>query len=191
VDVNIYQKLSVVLGISLFLPLAWQILRGKAKQNMATFILWGSLDGIATGSIFLQHGSYQLPATYTAGSIIVILCILRSRTIEWTWFESFMSVLVFACIIGWSLSGPYLATVMSTVAVTLAGFPQLKDSWKSPKQFPTVIYCGYSVANLLGTIGAKSWSIEERLYPVSALVICVLMVLASLRKYRSRPHLLL
>lgn len=188
---NIYQKLSVILGLSLFLPLAWQILKGKVRQNMATFILWGSLDGIATGSIFLQHGNYQLPAAYTVGSMIIILCILRSRTIEWTWFESFVTILVVACIIGWKVSGPYMATVMSSTGLFLAGLPQLvNEAWKKPREFPTGLYLGYCAANILSTLGGKNWSVEERLYPVLAFAICALMVLASSRKYYSRPRLL-
>lgn len=181
---NAYQKLSVAIGLVLFLPLAWQILRGRARQNIATFLLWGSLDGIAAGSIYFQDGNYALPAAYTAGSVLIIVCLLKVRSWEWTWVESFVTVLVIACIAGWKVSGPYMATILSSTGVFLAGLPQLvRDAWGRPKQFPTGLYSGYSIANIFGILGGREWTVEERLYPSLAFAICFLMVLASLRKY--------
>lgn len=185
---NIYQKLSVILGLSLFLPLAWQVLRGKAEQSLATMVLWGSMDCIAAVSIYLQGGNYQLSAAYTVGSIIVILCILHANMFDWGWFETFMAGLVGVCLIGWYFSGSYLATILSTTALVLASTPMLRDSWLKPEKFPTLTYVGFSTANLFGTLGGLDWSVKERLYPFSALAVCVVMVLASLRKVQDHSR---
>jgi hypothetical protein len=64
----------------------------------------------------------------------------------------------------------------------------LRDAWVRPEKFPTMAYVGYVVANLLGTIGGKSWSVEERLYQFSAFLVCLAMVLVSLKKKNELPH---
>jgi hypothetical protein len=140
------------------------------------------MDAIAAVSIYFQNGNYQLPAAYTAGSILIIICILRARTFDWHWFETFMAILVGVCLVGWYRSGPYLATILSTTALVLASMPMLKDAWVRPEKFPILTYVGYVAANLLGTVGGKSWSVEERLYQFSAFLVCLVMAVVALKK---------
>jgi hypothetical protein len=179
---NIYQKVSVVVALSLYLPLGYQILRGTVVQNLATFALWGALDAIASASIFLQGGNYQLPAVYVLGCIITILCILKARTFGWTRYETQVSIVVLECIVAWKVSGPWYATIFSTAGVVFAGLPQLKDSWMNPEKSPLYSYIGFSFVNLMNTIGGKAWTVEERFYPFWCTILCVAIVLVSMRQ---------
>ena len=178
---NIYQKVSVVLALSLYLPLGYQILTGKVTQNLATWILWILLDVIAAGSMFVQDGNFELPTAYVVGGTCIIVCIAKMKTMKWTMYETKVSCMVVACMIGWGLSGPWLATILSSSAMALATIPQLKDCWRQPDQTPTLVYVGYTVANLASTIGGKSWTVEERFYPIVCMIICMLMVTLSLQ----------
>lgn len=179
---NKYQIISVILALILYIPLAQKIWTGKATQNLATFILWGILDLVAGISIFVQGGNYQLPLAYVAGCTLIIICILKAKTFEWTWYETTTSALVLICLIGWSISGAYLATILSTTGVVLAGFAQLRDTINLPEKCPTLLYFGYTIANLLSIFGGKNWSVEERLYPASCFVLCLIIALLSLRR---------
>jgi hypothetical protein len=183
---NLYQKVSVVLALALYFPLAWQILRKTIEQNLATFILWGSLDVIAAISIMIQGGNYQLPAAYVAGCVLIILCILRTKTFKWTWFETFVSLLVVTCLVGWYYSGPRLATILSTTGVCLAGLPQIKDVWLGPNKKIAITYFGYTIVNGLSVAGGKVWTVEERLYPFCCMVMCIIVTVLSLRKENSQ-----
>jgi hypothetical protein len=91
--------------------------------------------------------------------------------------------MVIICLVGWKMSGPWLATILSTTGVVLAGFPQLKDAWKTPREMPLVIYVGYTIVNILSTMGGSSWTVEERLYPATCAVLCAVIVLVSLKKF--------
>jgi hypothetical protein len=144
------------------------------------------MDGIVAISTYILNGNYQLPTAYALGSAIIVLCILKSRNFDrWTWFETVMTIMVIICLVIWKISGPYWATIMSSIALVLASTPMvIKDSWMEPEKFPTLLYSGYSLANFFGILGGKSWSVEERFYPVCAFSVCVTMVLISLRKYR-------
>lgn len=180
---NLWQLASVILALGLYVPLGLQILSGKVKQNSATFFLWALLDTIATVSLYMQGGNYQLPLAYVLGCGFIIACILKTRTFSWTSFESFVSILVLISVFAWWVSGPYWATIFSTAGVVLSGLPQVRDSWRDPETSPMLLYIGYAIANLLSTIGGKSWSVEERLYSMACFFLVLMVVGATSRKY--------
>ena len=185
--VNIYQKLSVALALSLYLPLSYQILTGKVRQNLATFILWGSLDAIAALSIFAQGGNYYLPAIYVAGCSIVVSSILKSKSYGvWTSYETKIVFLVALSVVAWFLSGPWAATIFSTSGVMMASLPQIKDTWRDPASTPGLIYAGCTVANALSIVGGSAWTVEERLFPTACTVLCIFIVVLTLRGRQRR-----
>lgn len=180
---NIYTKLGVIVALLMYPPLAYKILKRRVEQNLAAFILWGLLDAVAALSLFVQGGNWFLPGAYVFGCITVVVSLLIVKTYEWTIFETFVSLLVLACIVGWAVSGPRMATIMSTTGVMLAGAPQLVDAIKKPAQQPILEYLGFTIANVLSTMGGKSWTVEERLYPGACVVLCGAVLIACSRKY--------
>lgn len=91
--------------------------------------------------------------------------------------------MVVICLIGWILSGPRTATILSSIAVVIAGEPQLRDTAKDPWSAPLPVYFGFFVANILSVIGAEDWSIEEAFYPSCCAVYCGVLVLIAMRKF--------
>lgn len=180
---NIYVILSAVLAIALYIPLSIQILKGKTEQNLATWFLWAALDAVAAISLFTQQGNFLMVAAYTLGSSWITMCIAKSGNFSWTKFETLVTIMVIACLIGWILSGPRTATVLSSIAVVIAGGPQLRDTAKDPWSAPFLIYFGFFTANTLSVIGAKNWSIEEVFYPSCCAVYCGVLVLIASRKF--------
>ena len=179
---NMYQKISVVGALLLYLPLSYQIVKGQVRQNLATFLLWGSLDVIAGVSLLVQGGNYHLPLAYVAGCTLVVTCILKSKNFgEWTIYETKVSILVFICALAWAISGPWMATIFSTTGVVIGGFPQVKDSWRDPRSSPLLIYIGFTLVNVLSTEGGKAWTVEERLYPGACSLLCGVVVAVSMR----------
>jgi len=150
-------------------------------------MLWSTLDGISAGTIIAQHGNYLLPLAYTIGSGIATFCILKSKQVVWTWFESFVTFLVLVCLAIWALSGSKTATVASTLAMVIAGIPQLIETARKPWETPILIYLGYFTANSLSVFGGKDWLIQERFYPSSAAIYCFFIVILAMRKLYLGP----
>ena len=75
-----------------------------------------------------------------------------------------------------------MATISSTLAVVIAGLPQIKDSWKKPDRPTSFIYLGYTVVNTLFFFGGKTWSIEERFYPGCMIGLCLVITLVAFRE---------
>lgn len=180
---NFYNTMSVVIALLMYPPLAYKILKGKITQNMASFALWCLLDLEAALSVFFQGGNWYLPGAYVLGSLIVVLSLLKTRTWAWGNFETVILFMVALCLGVWVTAGPRWATIISTTGVVLAGLPQLKDVVLFPAEAPLMEYLGFTLAAVFGTMGGKSWTIEERLYPVACIGICGAVLLACLRRF--------
>ncbi len=187
---NTYNVLSLTLATILYLYLAYQIKKGCAEQNLATWISWGLLDTVAGISLFVQHGNWYLLSVYIAGCILIIICIIGSAKFTWGWVEIVCFALVVVSIVIWKLSSPAYATIISTTGVAIACYPQIKDAILRPKTAPADIYIGFVIVNALSTAAGKSWTIDERLYPGVCTVLCILIVGPASRKYFNNPHLL-
>jgi len=177
---NAYQKASVLVGLVSFAPMYRSILKGRS-QNIASWVLWSLIAGITASSLIAEHGNHAIASAYTAGNLSVAILIMRSKRVEWTWFESAVTTLVVVCLIIWLILGARAATVASTTAHITAGIAQLKDSYIRPRETSVIAYSGWMTADILSVIGGKDWSIEERLFPTAIAIYSLLVVLAASR----------
>ncbi len=180
---NIYNAMSLSLAVILCIYLAYQIRKGSAEQNLATWISYVLLDGVAGLSLFAQHGNWYLLSVYVVGNMIIVFCIIGSAKFTWGWVETICFLLVIVSIVVWKLSGPMYATIISTIGMSIATYPQIKDAVLKPKTAPAEVYFGYIFVNGLATAAGKSWTVDERLYPGVCTVLCVLIVIFASRKY--------
>ena len=185
---NAFIVISAAIAILCYIPLCRNIYSGIAKQNLLTWALWCSLDAVVAATLITQRGNFLLAVAYTVGSGVTAVFILRTGDhASWTWFHTMVVGLVIASMAVWYFSGSRMATIAGTTAMLIAGMPQLVDVWKRPKESPTLIYSAYVVANCLAVAGGRDWSVEERFYPVSAGVFCLLITVVSLRKFLPQP----
>ncbi len=185
---NILRILGAACALLSYIPLWVYLPSGKVKQNLLTWILWGSLEVITTGAIIAQNGNFLLPASYLLGSVVTICLIFRAQKgFRWTRFESLITALVVICVIIWYTAGSKVATIAATFAALAAGTPQLIDVWRRPKEMPLLTALLYLSANSLSSAGGKDWSIPERFYPTCAAFYSVTTIIFVLRRYRTNP----
>lgn len=178
-----------ILALLTYYPLWKQIRSGEAKQNLLTWALWGTLDIVVAATIIAQHGSFLLPITYGIGSSITVFFIWKAgNKAAWTWFETMVASLTIVSMVIWYFSGGKVATIASSMAMIIAGIPQLMDAWKKPHEMPILPYFSYFIANCLSTAGGKSWAIQERFYPLGATIFCLSIVMLSARKFFDKPE---
>ena len=180
---NALAILGAVVAALMYIPLTIQVWTKKLEQNFATYLLWGLLDAVVAGSLMLESGNFLLPLVYVVLCGGVLVAILRARTFKWSWRESATSVLVVISIIVWLSVSNEMATIVSTIGLTIASGPQLYDFWKKPQKAPVLTYVGFTVANALSTMAGTDWSIQERLYPASCTIMTVIFVLVGCRKW--------
>jgi hypothetical protein len=185
---NIYIWAGFIIAAILYVPLCMKVWRGQVKQSLATWGLWTALDAIAATSVFISGGAWAGIAFYVLGGCLVCFCIVKSKTFTWSRWDSFVTFLVVVCMVVWSVSGLYPAIIASTLAVFIAGTPQIRDSWSNPWQDSVLTWFGFTVVNALWLIGGKEWSVPERFYPLVCTILTASIFLGAVQKYlRTQP----
>lgn len=184
---SVYSVLGAGLAVLMYLPLWRHIKNDKdAKQNLISWVLWVGLDVIALVSVVLQGGNAALLFVYVGGSIITTFLVYKyCEKPGWELFHTVTLFLVVVCIVFWKTSGDKWATIASSIAVVIAGFPQLADTWAEPRKAPVAIYCGSLTANILTVAGGKEWSVAERFYSSCVALLCAGLILLACRRYLS------
>jgi hypothetical protein len=179
-EIGVYNLWALAIAIVIY---AYIVLTGATGQNLATWISWAMLDTVATFSLYAKHGNWYLVALYVCGSSFVSHSIWKSATFKWGTTEKICVVMVIVCIVAWKIAGPDYATVGAVIGVSIATWPQIKDSILNPSLESIKIYGGFTIVNILATVAGKAWTIEERLYPATCTVLCALIVIACSRIY--------
>ncbi len=170
------------LGLLLYMPLIGGILFKNKKQNCVTWVLWVLLDAITLANVIITKGNATLLECYVIGGTGVSLLLFYKKQFKWMNIETMFTCLVIICLVVWYMLGSRVTIVASSLAVFIAGMPQVIDSWRSPDRETGYIYLGYALSNYLAFMGGKSWAIEEWFYYGVCVVLCLMIGIAALRK---------
>lgn len=127
--------LSVVCGLSAFLPYFIDIFRLKTKPHAYTWLIWTITQGTAVVGIFYGGGGWA-GTELTIGTFLVFVIFLFSLkygTKNITKSDTVVLVLaMFAILIWWQLKQPILSMIMVS-AIDIAGYAHsLRKSFKDP-----------------------------------------------------------
>lgn len=176
------QLLGGLLGIIIHIPLLVGIWSGKTRQSFTSYALWSALDFVAAYAIYAQNGNFWLPFLYAIGAGLASVSLLLKKNFSWSNLDSLVVFLVIVCVLIQYKAGPFSAMIASVLSLTVASIPQVVDTYKNPNNTPSFIYSIFCLANITSLIGAKSFALEQTLYAGSALIICLVITLLSLKK---------
>lgn len=151
-------------------------------QNVVSWILWTIMDILVTGTMFFagSKGSWKLPAGFTVGAVFVTSILLFRGSWQWTMVETLSAVGVAVSVLVWKTAGAKVGVIASTLAMNMAGIPAMWMAF----QHPDINTCWYwsvaTAACIFSIVGAKSWTIEERFFPVNSLVFQAIMAVLAL-----------
>lgn len=183
---NTLALIGAFVALVAYVPIIKNIQKSKESFSFASFLLWACLDAITAITIFLENGLWVLPAAFVLGSVIIAIMLYRLKQRVWGGFENFITVLVIICLIIWWYSGNTAGTIISVIAVFLAGFPQIKECWKNPDSRTVHIWALFTLGNILTFFAGEGWSyedfIQDRLCAaVNGLGALILLVLSGRR----------
>lgn len=178
---NIFQLLIILTGIIPYILLSVGIIYGTIRQSFASWVLWLALDIIVLVGLVGRDGNILLFSVFAFGTLIVALLLGATNQFSWGKFETSIAVLVSFCAMVLLLSGQYWAIIITTVALNIAGVPQLVETFKYPKSTPTLPYILLGVSSFLSVWGAQGWTVEQRLPQMSSMIYCFIVVALSLR----------
>jgi hypothetical protein len=182
------QLIAGLIGFCAYIPLTFGILRETTRQSFATFLLWGMLDTVAMLGAILQDGNYWLAASNVAGTFFIAGLLLYKRQFEWSITETITCLMVVVCLVVWYTAGNTGAIVASSLAVVIAGVPQMAHTMRQPEHTPVPVYLMWLTANIVSLASGRDWSIQERFYACCGLVLCLSILCIALIRGRMQSN---
>ncbi len=176
------QLVGGVIGFLIHIPLLIGIWKGSIKQSFASYGLWSVLDFIAAYAIYRQGGNFWLSFLFAVGAGLASLSLVIKKCFRWGYMEWTVLGLVIICIYIQYTSGEFYAMIASVCSLTLASIPQIIDTYRKPEETPTYVYVVFTIASLFSLVGAKSFALEQILYPASASSMCITIMVLSMRR---------
>ena len=175
------------IGIVAYIILIISLIKSKAEQSFAAFLLWAMLDLIATITSVLEDGNYWLPMSNVIGSSLITILLIMKKQISWSRIETMTTLLVIICLIVWYVAGEQAGIIASSLAGVIASIPQMVETYRRPNATPIVAYFVFLGANIVSFFAGKSWTIEERFYSTCSVFLCLVIVLLAIRRH-SKLH---
>ena len=192
--------LKVILGsIAVFLALGssylyiMDIFRGNTKPHIYTWLIWS----IVTILAFLgQHFSGGGPGSWTTGvtgilTIGIFFLSLKYGTKDVTKFDKVCLVLALISIVPWLLTNNILLSViLATFTDVIGFFPTMRKTLHAPRSESLGSMFFDAVKHSLSIASLKTYSLTTWLYPLSVLIIKIIIigeivVLRKIQKYKT------
>ena len=180
-----HKVLQLIAGIVAFLayiPLAFGIFRDTAKQSFAAFLLWAMLDTIAVVTTWIEQGHHWLALGNVIGSTVITVLLIVKKQVSWSRIESITALLVIICLAIWYSMGETAGIIASSLAVLIASFPQMVETYRNPSGTPQTAYMIFLCGNILSLFAGREWTIEERFYAACSTFLCAVILLLSTGK---------
>jgi hypothetical protein len=181
-ETNTPQILAGLIGIVAYAFVIFGILKSKAEQSFAAFLLWAMLDGIACITTLMEGGNFWLPLSNTIGSSVITILLIFKKQVFWSWIESMTAVLVAICLAVWFTAGETAGILASSIAVVLASIPQMIETHHKPSALPKAAYFIFLTGNILSFFAGNDWSLKERFYPACSIFLTGVILGLAFRK---------
>ncbi len=190
---HIREVLAVVAGLialAAAIPYLIDIIKGKTKPNIVTWVTWSMLTIIGTAAAFAGHEprTAYLILGDTVANILTVGLGLKYGIAKFTLFDGLCQIGAVSGLLLWLLfNSPVIAIVM-VLAVDFFGLlPTLRHAWIKPQEetWQTfLIITGASILTLLSLNTFSAVSLSYPLYLLSANVSIVIVVIWRRKQLR-------
>lgn len=180
--------IGAALTISSVVPYLKDILAGKTKPNLVTWITWTLLTGIAL-TAELMAGEYTTAVIAAASMVatvsVVVVGILKKGYVHYSLFDILCQVSDLIGILLWFLFNSPIVAIVAVLAVDfVATLPTIRHSWIEPQEETWQTYMIGFGAAILGVFALNTYSWESALFPVYLVLINLLVAVVILSRRR-------
>jgi hypothetical protein len=151
--------------------------KGMKSQSFFTNLLWAILDVLVYIAAFEeQSSSLMLVFGCILGSLTVSILLLKyDKKKKWTKDESITLLIVCLVVFLWLYSGSnLLGLTLAVIAEIIAGWPQMKKSWKKPGSRLTLLsYFLFLIVYSLSIYNSPDWQLKNVIFPIAFFVYCI------------------
>ena len=194
------QTLGGVLAgcISLFayLPYARETVRGVARPNRATWLIWSVVSGLLFASYNAAAGGAArwVPLSDALGPAVIAVLAIRYGKGGWAWLDVACLTLAGLSVIGWVLTGsPMVSLWINLLLLFLGAIPTFRNLYFHPASEPALAWRLFLLSDLLNLLAIEHWAWASAAYPayiaLTAGVINALICRPALKRVINFPSL--
>lgn len=175
---DILLLLSAVITISAVIPYIRDILKGKTKPNIVSWLTWTLLTGLATAALISANEYRAAFFTGAAGiaTALVVILGLRHGYVKYTKFDVMCQLAAVVGLILWQIFNTPLIAVYAALTIDLIGaLPTFKHSWQKPFEETWTTFAWSGFAALIALFAFESYSWTNLSYPVYIMLVNILM----------------
>ncbi len=164
-----------LLTIVSVVPYLIDIVKGKTKPNLVSWITWTLLTGIATAAE-LSAGEW-VTAIFTGAAAIetasvVVFGLAKKAYVKYTRFDVVCQIAAIVGIVVWQLFDSPAIGVISAVVIDLIGaLPTVRHAWQKPSEETWATYAMCFVGAAFGILALDSYNWVSFPYPLYIVLI--------------------
>lgn len=165
-------------------------LRGKAKPNPVSWMLWGALPIIAFSAEISAGVGHEAVITLALGIspilVFVATMLKNPRSLELRGLNLICIIIALTGIAAWSITKtPEVAIGLMILADLASGIPTIRKTWQKPKSEFSPTYLISAVSMVIALLTITDWRFAAIAYPIYTLSINLLIF--SLASRKSHP----
>jgi len=161
------------------LPYIVNIVKGKTKPNIITWLTWTLLIAIAAVALFAAHQP-QAALLLTGDALATFAVAIFGLGYGIARLDGFDIGCQIAALIGLGLwlvfNSPMIAVVATIVIDAIGTIPTLRHSWSHPEEETSSTFALGVVATICTLLSLKAYSVSAWLYPLYLLLSNALLV---------------
>lgn len=170
--------IAVILTFVGYVPYILDTVKDKTKPHIYSWFIWAFVTFIIFALQIMGHagaGAFVTLATAILCLTIFILG-LKNGQKDITRFDTVTFIISLIAVIIWIFAKqPAISNILIITINTLANLPTIRKSWNSPYSETLFTWEMGAIRNLLGLLALANYSLFTWLYPVTNLLINVLV----------------
>lgn len=184
---QIFSGIAIALTFIALVPYIFDILRGKIRPHVFSWIVWGSTTFVVFLAQLRANGGIGAWPIGVSGILTILIAILAfakradisiTKT-DWLFFLTALSALPF-----WYLTANPLYAVVILTTVDILGFgPTLRKAYDTPNSESVGFFALFAIRNSLVILALEHYSLTTVLFPAAIAAASVLvMAIISIRR---------
>ncbi len=172
--------IAVILTFVGYIPYIKDTIKGTTKPHIYSWFIWAFVTFIIFALQILGHGGAGAFVTLATAILCLTIFILglKNGQKDITKFDTITFIIALIAILVWVFAKqPAISNLLIITINTLANLPTIRKSWNNPYSETLFTWEMGAVRNLLGLLALANYSLLTWLYPVTNLLINVLVSL--------------
>jgi hypothetical protein len=183
-----------VISLVAYVPYAYDLMRGAARPNRATWLIWTLAGGLLFASYSVAGGGAArwVPLSDTLGPAIIAALAIRYGKGGFSWFDLGCLAIAGLSVLAWVLTGsPAISLNVNLFLAVVGAVPTFRSVYRDPNAEPALVWGAFLLSNTLNLAAVEAWSWSSGGYPVYAVLAAGLVNLLIHRPALRRPILVL